>query len=1039
MRKLILLFSLLLCSICVAADIDSKQLQALKYRNIGPSRGGRCGAVTGVIGQPNVFYQGTAGGVWKSINAGQSWENISDKFFESGSIGAIAVSDSDPNVIYVGTGQSTIRGNVAMGVGIYKSVDAGKTWKHVGLRKVGQIGRIRIHPTDPNLVYVVVIGNPWVPNEERGLYRSKDGGENWEKILNISPKTGFADLAMDLNNPRVLYASAWTAQRKPWTIISGSEESALYKTSDGGNTWRILKGGLPEGVVGKIGVAVSPANSERVWALVEAKEGGLFRSDDAGETWSLLKTNQKRRLYQRPWYYMHIFADPKDQQKVYILNVDEFRSRDGGKNFEVIDVPHGDGHDLWINPSDPRIMVMGTDGGASVTMDEGKNWSTLLNQPTAEIYYVAVDNQFPYLVYGAQQDNSTISIPSRITSGKATPYEDWRELGGGESGHIGFAFHNPDIVYAGSYGGEITRLNVKTGEFKNVMAYPQMEIGLAARDLRYRFNWNGPLRVSMHNPNELYFASQFIHRSTDEGNSWQVISPDLSRNDKSKQDYAGEPITYENTGIEVYGNVLSFEESPVQAGVFWAGSDDGLVHVTDDNGKTWRNVTPPAMPEWGSVNTIEASPHDAARAFISVLKYKLGDYRPYIFRTDDFGKSWTLLTSGKNGISSDNPTRVVREDPARKGLLYAGTETGMFISFDDGSNWQSLQLNLPVVPVTDLEIHDNDLVASTQGRSFWILDDLTVIHQVASNISPKTTPWLLQPRNTYRTRMPKSDNNPPNGAMVFYSLPQDVKGEITLQISDSKGNVIQTFSSEYASKPDLEFPYDFMGSYAGDRKLTKNAGLNRFVWDLRYPVIDFPPGTIVWAYLGGVRVAPGTFKATLNVGDWKQSQTFNVLKDPRSSASQEDLDEQFAFSMQIQNRLNELYRAVKQIRSVRQQAHDLTGKLAESGKNVSELRKASDGLWKKLTVIEDELMQSRNEADQDTENYPTKLDNQLAYVYTHLDFGDSRPTEGQKERVNDLNKEIDVQLANLKSIMQTDVEAFNKLALNAGAKSVLAK
>lgn len=1035
MRKLILLFTLLLCSICAAADIDSKQLQALKYRNIGPSRGGRCGAVSGVIGQPNTFYQGTAGGVWKSVNAGQNWENISDKFFESGSIGAIAVADSDPNIIYVGTGQSTIRGNVATGVGIYKSVDAGKTWKHIGLRNVGQIGRIRIHPTNPNLVYVAVIGNPWVPNEERGLYRSKDGGENWEKILSISPKTGFADLAMDLNNPRVLYASAWTAQRKPWTIISGSDESGLYKTNDGGDNWEELKGGLPQGVVGKIGVAVSPANSERIWALVEAKDGGLFRSDNAGQTWTLLKTNQKRRLYQRPWYYMHIFADPKDPQKVYILNVDEFRSRDGGNTFEVIDVPHGDGHDLWINPADTRMMVMGTDGGASVTMDEGKNWSTLLNQPTAEMYYVSVDNQFPYRIYGAQQDNSTISIASRNTSGKATPYEDWRELGGGESGHIGFAFSNPDIIYAGSYGGEITRLNVKTGEFKNVMAYPQMEIGLAARDLRYRFNWNGPLRVSMHNPNELYFASQYIHRSTDEGHSWQVISPDLSRNDKSKQDYAGEPITYENTGIEVYGNVLAFEESPAAAGVFWAGSDDGLVHVTDDNGKTWRNVTPSAMPEWGSVNTIEASPHDAARAFISVLKYKLGDYRPYIFRTDDFGKSWTLLTSGSNGISPDNPTRVVREDPARKGLLYAGTEKGMYVSFDDGQNWRSLQLNLPIVPVTDLEIHDNDLVASTQGRSFWILDDLTVVHQVASTTAPKT-PWLLQPRDTYRMRMPKSDNNPPNGAMIFYSLPEDVKGEITLQISDSKGNVIQTFSSEYASKPDLEFPYDFMGGYAGDRKLTKNAGLNRFVWDLRYPTVDFPQGTIVWGFLGGVRVAPGPFKATLNVGDWNQSQTFKVLKDPRSSASQQDLDEQYAFATQIQNQLNEVYRAVKQIRSVRQQANDLTGKVATSGKNNSELKKASDALWQKLTAVEDELTQSRNEADQDTENYPTKIDNQLAYVYAHLDYTDSRPTEGQKERVNDLNKEIDVQLAKLKSVLETDVAAFNKLALAAGVTPV---
>ncbi|MCI0416198.1 glycosyl hydrolase [bacterium] len=1021
------------------AAVDSMELQALKYRNIGPSRGGRCSAVTGIPGQPYTFLMGNSGGVWKSVNAGQNWENISDQFFESGSIGAIAVSDSDSNVIYVGTGQTTIRGNVAVGVGVYKSTDGGKKWKHIGLRKAGQISRIRIHPNDPNLLYVAVLGNPWVPNEERGLYRSKDGGKNWEKILNISPKTGIADLAMDSNNSGVLYAVAWTAQRKPWTIISGSEESSLYKTVDGGDTWTKLNAGLPEGVVGKIGVAVSPANPDRVWALVEAEKGGLFRSDDAGQTWNLLKTNQKRRLYQRPWYYMHIFADPKDEQKVYILNVDQFRSRDGGNTFEVVDVPHGDGHDLWINPSDTRIMVMGTDGGASVTMDEGKNWSTLLNQPTAEMYYVAVDNQFPYRVYGAQQDNSTISLPSR-TSSKLTPYEDWRDMGGGESGHIGFAFHSPDIVYASSYGGEITRLNTNTGEYRSVMAYPQMEVGLAPRDLRYRFNWNAPLRVSRHNPKEIYFASQFIHRSTDEGQSWQVVSPDLSRNDPSKQDYSGEPITYENTGIEVYGNVLSFEESPVRPGVFWAGSDDGLIHVLEDKGKNWRNATPSGMPEWGSVNSIEPSPHDPGRALIAVLKYKLGDFRPYLFKTDDYGKTWILLTSGKNGIPDGTPVRVVREDPARKGLLYAGTESGMFVSFDDGRNWQSLQLNLPIVPVTDLKVHQNDLVASTQGRSFWILDDLTVLHQlVGATGSPPSQekPSLFQPRDTYRMRMPKKENNPPNGALIFYSLPENVKGEITLQISDSQGRIIQTFSSEHPPEPKLDFPYELMGSYAGDRTLAKKAGLNRFVWDLRHPIVDFPEGTIVWGFLGGVRVAPSTFQATLTVGDWKQSQKFRVLKDPRSSASQQELDEQFAFALQIRDRLNQLYHGVKTIRSVRQQARDLAKRVTDSGKEASELRKAADALWEKLSAIEDELMQPRNEADQDTENYPTKLDNQLAYVYWQLDATDSRPTDGQKERVRDLEKEIDVQLAKLKSILQTDVDVFNKLALSSGALPVM--
>ena len=1037
MRKFILTCcAILICFVSAEAEIDQSKLQALKYRSIGPSRGGRCSAVAGVPGQTYTFLMGNSGGVWKTENAGQSWENISDAFFESGSIGAIAVSQSDPNIVYVGTGQSTIRGNVSVGVGIYKSLDGGKKWTHSGLRKAGQIGRIVIHPDDPNLVYVAVLGNPFAHNEERGLYRSKNGGKDWEKILNISPKTGFDDIVMDPTNPRILFAVAWTMQRKPWTIISGSEESGLYKSMNGGDSWEKVAGGLPEGVVGKIGVTISPANPNRMWALVEAEKGGVFRSDDGGQSWKLLKTNQTRRLYQRPWYYMHIYADPKDQQKVYVLNVDQFRSRDGGENWEEVAVPHGDGHDLWINPSDTRIMVMGTDGGASVTFDEGKNWSTLLNQPTAEMYYVAVDNQFPYRVYGAQQDNSTISLPSRLESGKLTSFEDWRNMGGGESGHIGFAYSNPDIVYAGSYGGEITRLNQKTNEFRNVMAYPEMEIGLAPKDLRYRFNWNAPLRVSRHNPKEIYFASQFVHRSTNEGQSWEVISPDLSRNDKTKQDYSGEPITYENTGIEVYSNVLSFEESPVKAGVLWAGSDDGLVHVSDDHGKTWRNVTPKGVPEWGGINSIEPSPHDPAKAIITVLKHKLGDFQPYIFKTTDYGKNWTSLANGKNGIAAGNPTRVVREDPVRKGLLYAGTESGMYVSFDDGNSWQSFQMNLPVVPVTDLKVHQNDLVLSTQGRSFWILDDVTVVHQLADGAAKDKEPWLFKPRDTVRMQLSGSDSNPPRGAMIFYTLPEKVNGEITLTISDSKGQLIQTFSSEGKSQPDIDFPYGFMGNFSGDRILTKNIGSNRFVWDLRYPAVDFPKGTIVWGFVGGTRVAPGTFQATLAIGNWKQTQPFKVIKDPRASASEEELNEQFAFAYQIQNRLNQIYGGVRKIRFVRDQARDVVDRLSKSGKDSSELRKAADALWDKLSAIESELMQPKNEADQDTENYPTKLDNQLAYVYMHLDGTDSRPTDGQKDRVRDLETAVDAQLAKLEAVLSTDVAAFNKQALAVGVLPV---
>ena len=1031
---LILFF--IISSVSSAATLD-ESIQALKYRNIGPSRGGRCSAVTGVPGQMHSFFMGNSGGVWKTVNAGQSWENVSDGFFDSSSIGAIAVSPSDPNVIYVGTGQATIRGNVALGAGVYKSTDGGKTWTHSGIRKAGQIAKIRIHPGNADLVYAAVVGNAFVPNDERGLFRSKDGGKSWEKILYISPKTGVVDLAMDESNPRILFAAAWTGQRKPWTIISGSEESGLYRSVDGGDTWKKVEGGLPQGVVGKIGVAISPVNPARVWALVEAKEDGLYRSADGGETWRKMSTNQTRRLYQRAWYYMHIYADPLDDQKVYILNVDQFVSRDGGTVFETIDVPHGDGHDLWISPEDTRVMIMGTDGGASVTLDSGKNWSTLLNQPTAEIYFVTADDQFPYRVYGAQQDNTTISLPGLRTTG-VTKFEEWRDLGGGESGHIGFDFQHPDIVYAGSYGGEITRVNLNTGEYRSVMAYPQMEIGLAARDLRYRFNWNAPLRVSRHDPKIIYYSSQYVHKTTNEGQSWQVISPDLSRNDRSKQGYSGEPITYENTGIEVYSNILSFEESPLQAGILWAGSDDGLVHVTQDGGANWRNVTPPGAPEWGAVNAIEPSPHDPARAFIAVHKFRLGDMHPYIYRTDNYGKTWTLLTNGKNGIPDSVPARVVREDPARKGLLYAGTESGMYVSLDDGTTWHSLKLNLPVIPVTDLKVHHNDLVASTQGRSFWILDDLTVIHQIAGMIQNQK-PALLKPRNAYRMRLVNADENPPNGALIFYHLPEESKTEITLEISDAAGELIQAFSSESDPEPNPEFPYYFMGEYRGDRKLSKNAGLNRFVWDNRYPVVDFPKGVIVWGFLGGPRVAPGTFKATLKIADWKQEQTFQVLKDPRVTASQQDLDEQFAIELQVRDLLNRIYDGVRNLRDARSQTKEISVRLQEAGKDAGALTAMAEELNSKLTAVEDELMQARNEADQDTENFPTKLDNQLAYISLLLNSTDSRPTDGQRERVNELAQEIEKQLANLKSLLENDVASFNRTAVSLGAQPVMMK
>ncbi len=1018
---------------------DPVHYQALKYRQIGPYRGGRCSAVTGVRGQPHTFFMGS-GGVWKTINAGQVWKNVSDGSFDTGSIGAIDVADSDPNVIYVGTGQATIRGNVSTGLGIYKSTDAGKTWAHVGLRDAGQISKIIIHPSNPDVVYAGVVGHAFGPNETRGVFRTANGGKTWEKVFYVSPKTGIADLVMDPNNPRILYASAWTVERKPWTIISGSEECGLFKTSDGGGTWKKLTNGLPTGIVGKIGIAVSPANSSRVWALVEAEDGGLFRSDDAGKSWRHLETNQKRKLYQRSWYYMHIFGDPKNENALYILNVGFFKSIDGGNTFERITTwPHGDGQAMWINPDDPYIMIIGTDGGASISLDRAETWSTIKNQPTAELYYVYVDEQFPYRVYGPQQDNSTISLPSRFSS-QLTCYENWYQVGGCESAQIAFNPKDPTIVYAGCYGGEITRYNVITGEERDILCYPQMEIGKAPKDLRYRFNWNAPIRLSPHDPNMLYHCSQVVHRSIDQGQSWEIISPDLSRNEKDKQDYSGSPITLENTGVEVYSNILAFEESPHKPGLLWVGTDDGLVHISLDGGQNWENITPKGMPETSSVNIIELSPHDPGRAFIAVLNYYFEDYRPYIYRTNDYGKTWKLLTSGKNGIPNNTPTRVVREDPDRKGLLYAGTKSGMYVSFDDGKHWQTLQLNLPVIPVTDLKVHHKDLVLSTQGRSFWILDDITPLQQLSSEMS--NLPYLFKPRDTCRMHMARKRNpdypcgdNPPNGALIFYSFPEPPKDEVTLQIFAPDGSLIQTYSCKH--KP---FPHPELINFNvsdGTTMVSKSAGMNRFVWDLRYPVVNTVEGAIVWGFTGGPRAAPGTYKVKISAGEWSQSQSFKILKDPRIMTTQAEFEEQRDLLLKMRESLNEIYDGVRIVREVREQAKDLVARLGKAGHDVTDLQKAADSLSGKLSNIERELMQPKNSARQDTENFPTKLDNQLAYIYWKLDTVDNRPTDGQVERFQDLETEKEALLTKLHHIIDTDLAAFNEMIQKSGEPPII--
>ncbi|HEX8709534.1 MAG TPA: hypothetical protein VF723_14915, partial [Pyrinomonadaceae bacterium] len=766
---------------------DQGFFKSLQWRSIGPYRGGRVTAVTGVASQPFVYYLGaTGGGVWKTVDGGVNWLPISDGFFGTGSVGAIGVCDSDPNVIYVGMGESPVRGNVSHGDGVYKSTDAGKTWKRVGLEDTRQIGRVRVHPRNPDIVYVAALGHIFGANEQRGVFRSKDGGKTWERVLYRSEKAGAIDLTFDPTNPNILYAGFWEVRRAPWTLESGGAGGGIFKSTDGGDSWTELtrNEGLPKGIIGKLGLTVSPANPDRLWAIIEAEDGGVFRSDNAGKTWT--RVNDERKLRQRAWYYTRIYADPQNAESVYVLNTGFYRSNDGGKTFNAISVPHGDNHDLWIAPNDPQRMIESNDGGANVSVNGGKTW-TDEDQPTAQFYRVALDNDFPYHIYGAQQDNSTVRIASR-TNDAGIGLRDWYDVGGGESGWIAPYPKDSNIVFAGSYGGLVTRYDHHTGQLRDVSPWPENPMGQGAGELKYRFQWNFPLLFSPHDPETLYAAGNVLFKSTTQGQSWEVISPDLTRNDKSKLGSSGGPITKDNTSIEYYCTIFTVMESPVRKGVIWTGSDDGLVQVTRDGGKSWENVTPQGMPEWIQINSLDASPFDPATAYVAATMYKSDDFRPYLYKTSDYGKSWKKITSG---IPDTAFTRVIREDPNRRGLLYAGTETGIYVSFNDGESWQPLQLNLPVVPITDLIVHrgQKDLIAATQGRAFWILDDLTVLHQLADAASAADA-FLFKPEETYRWQgggnspLPPTSTlgrNPANGAVIHYYLKGKPQGQITLE------------------------------------------------------------------------------------------------------------------------------------------------------------------------------------------------------------------------------------------------------------------
>ncbi|MDQ6786959.1 MAG: glycosyl hydrolase [Acidobacteriota bacterium] len=1011
------------------APKSSDPLKNLQYRLIGPFRGGRVGAVAGVPSQPNVYYFGaTGGGIWKTTDGGTNWENVSDGFFKTGSVGAVAVSESDPNVIYVGMGEETVRGNVSHGDGVYKSTDSGKTWKFVGLGDTRQISRVRINPKNPDIVYVAALGHLWANNEQRGIFRSKDGGKTWEKILYRNAETGAEDLTFDPNNANTLYASFWQIKRTPWSMDSGGAGSSIYKSTDGGDTWTEItrNKGLPTGILGKICVTVSPVNSQRIWAMVEAKEGGLYRSDDGGDNWQ--KMSDSPNIKQRPWYFSRVYADTQNADTMYVMNVGVWKSIDGGRNFVSVPTPHGDNHDWWIAPNDNQRMIGGDDGGAHVTMNGGKTW-TEQDQPTAQFYRVVLDNDFPYNIYGAQQDNSTVRIASR-TNDFAITERDWYDVGGGESGWIAPLPTDSNVVFAGSYGGYLTRQDHRTGQQKDVNVYPENPMGAGADVQKYRFQWSYPILFSPHKTNgvyPLYAAGNVLFRSLDEGNSWQPISPDLTRNDKSKQASSGGPISQDNTSIEYYDTIFTVAESPVTQGVIWSGSDDGLVQVTRDNGKTWENVTPKDMPEWIQINAIDASPFDAGTAYVAATAYKSDNYKPYLFKTSDYGKTWKKIVSG---IPNDAFTRVVREDPNRRGFLFAGTETGIYYSTNDGEIWQPIQLNLPIVPVTDLAFHkrDKDLVVATQGRAFYVLDNLPVLYNLAD--AQRADAYLFKPEDAYRQAggggfpLPKTATigaNPPNGAIIDYYLKTKLQKELTLEFLDATGKTIRKFTG----KPQTEGAPQ-QQQRGEEPNLPTDTGLNQFVWNYRLPSATNVPGLILWGgTLAGARVAPGNYQVRLTVdGKAVSTESFTVKADPRMTTTQEDFQKQFDLMSKINAKLTETHDAILEIRDTRKQLEDLSARL--KAPEQKDLRDRAAEISKKLTAVEEELNQTKIKSGQDALNFPIKLNNKLAALASAVDSSDSAPTAQSYDVYNDLTAKIDAQLAKLTAIKSNDIAAFNK-------------
>ena len=1002
--------------------ISESNYESLKYRSIGPHRGGRSSAVTGVPGKPNLFYFGSAGGgIWKTVDGGVTYENISDGFF-GGSIGSVSVSKSDPNVIYVGGGEVTLRGNVSSGYGVWKSVNAGRTWSFSGLPKSRHIPRIVIDPKNHDIVYAAVLGNIYKPTEDRGVYKSVDGGQSWSRVLFSNKHSGAVELVIDPSNPRILYASTWRVNRTPYSFNSGGKGSALWKSVDQGKTWKKISTnkGFAVGVLGIIGVTVSPVNPQKIWAIVENEtSGGVYRSDDGGLSWSYI--NSSRSLRQRAWYYSKIYADTQDEDIVYVMNVSYHKSKDGGKTFESHDAPHGDHHDLWIAPENNQRMIIGDDGGAQISYDGGETWSTYYNQPTAQFYRVTTDNSFPYRIYSAQQDNTTLRIRHR-SSGNGISEDDWEPTAGGESAHIAVDPLDNDIVYGGSYGGYLTRLNHKNNSERGINVWPDNPMGYGAEGMKYRFQWNFPIHFSKHNPKKLYTFSNHVHLSEDEGQSWKVISPDLTTNTPEKLKSSGGPITQDNTGVEYYCTIFAANESPIKEGLIWVGSDDGLLHLTRNGGENWENVTPKDLPEWLMVNSIEPSAFDPAVCYVAGTLYKTGNFKPYLYKTVDYGKNWSLIT---NGIDAEHFTRVLRADPLKKGLLFAGTETGMYISHDDGISWNPFQLNLPIVPITDLTIKNGSLIVSTQGRGIWILDDLTVIHQINPNTINQEIK-LFKPKKSYRILdsggleevLGKSDNlfltqgtNLANGVIIHFNIKRydSVMDKVAISIKEKDGTLIKKFSNRDKNN-----------------KLKVKKGGNTFVWNTLYNGPETPKDMIFWsASFDGAKAVPGEYKVVLEKNQLSEEQDFTILPDPRSEVSISQMKKQFDFINNINKTVDRAHRAIKNIRIICKKLKDFVGNYSDVQK-YSDLMNKAKSLSKSLNDVEKTLYQTQNKSAQDPLNFPIRLTNKLGYLNSLVANSDFPPTN-QDELVRiELTNKVNFCLSTYDKLISEDLENFNK-------------